>query len=504
LAQSRLEVGAPARPPLTSASCAQATRHGFFRSLKMHEATGRLVEKRGRVRALQTTGGGRLAATLRRFGWLVPSVLAAGLLATGCRGLPAAGEKSARADLAAVGGQLATHRPALAPNATLADCVQFAIRNHPAVAAAYADWAGSVENLTVARSLPDPKLTFELYAADALTSLMPGLMADLPGPGKLNARAAVASAESRVKYFQFESAVLQAAFAVGKSYYPLHFLDARLRVNQQTLALLDGLETLARTQNEVGQGTLQDVLRVQIEEEKLKTDTANLEDSRHWLLAQFRAALGLAAGQPDPPVPPLPEGAETNLSDEDLLAAALKQNPRLQELAAEIRVAAAAIRVADREKVPDFSAGGEVDVKASPWVWNPQLSMTLPVWRDKLAAELAAARADQRGAQARLSAAQMDLAVEFAGQTWLIHEAARDLTLLHTRLLPRARQSLAAARAAYRAGRVDFLNVIDAERSLLDFQLDEIAAQTQREIARQELALLVAGVPPASAPLLKP
>jgi outer membrane protein TolC len=45
--------------------------------------------------------------------------------------------------------------------------------------------------------------------------------------------------------------------------------------------------------------------------------------------------------------------------------------------------------------------------------------------------------------------------------------------------------------------------VIDAERSLLNFQLDEIAAQTQREIARAELTLLVAGVPPENAPLLK-
>ena len=71
------------------------------------------------------------------------------------------------------------------------------------------------------------------------------------------------------------------------------------------------------------------------------------------------------------------------------------------------------------------------------------------------------------------------------------------------RLLPRARQSLEVARAAYRSGQVDFLNVIDAERSLLNFQLDEIAAQTQRKIARAELTLLVAGVPPENAPLLK-
>jgi len=38
---------------------------------------------------------------------------------------------------------------------------------------------------------------------------------------------------------------------------------------------------------------------------------------------------------------------------------------------------------------------------------------------------------------------------------------------------------------------------------LLNFQLDEIAAQTGRSLARAELQLVVAGVPPANAPLLK-
>jgi outer membrane protein TolC len=440
---------------------------------------------------------------MNRIHQLILPGLAAIVLVSGCRGLTASGEKSARQDLAAVGGQFQTNLPALTTNATLRAAVNFALQNHPQVTAAYADWAASVENITVARSLPDPKFTFELYAADIVSSLMPGLMADLPGPGKLSARAAAASAASRTKYFQFATTVQQAAFGVEKSFYPLHFLEAKLRVNRQTLSLLAELEALARAQNEVGQATLQDVLRAQIEQEKLQTETANLEDSRHVLLAQFKASLGLHAEQADPPVPTEAEFTETQWN-EDSLAAALNQNPKLKAMEAEIKVADAGIRVARKEKIPDFTAGGEVDVKASPFIWNPQLSMTLPIWRDKLAAELASAQAGKRAAAARLSAEQIALAVDFAEQTYLIREADRELTLLRERLLPRARQALEIARAAYRSSRVDFLNVIDNERSLLNFQLDEIAAQTQREITRAELTLLIAGVPPENAPLLKP
>lgn len=427
----------------------------------------------------------------------------AGCVLSGCKGISASGEKSARQDLAAVGGILQSNLPTLSTNSTLRDAVLFAVKNHPQVTAAYAEWTASVETITVARSLPDPKLTFELYVGDILTSLMPGLMADIPGPGKLSARAAAASAESRAKYFQFATAVQQTAFGVEKSFYPLHFLDAKLEVNRQTLGLLASLETLARAQNEVGRGTLQDVLRVQIEQEKLKTETENLEDSRRVLLAKYKAALGLLTRQPDPPVPAQVKFTETKMSDEELFAAALKQNPRLQALAAEIKVADASIRVAKKEKVPDFTAGGEVDVKANPFVWNPQFSMTLPIWRDKLAAELAAAQAGKRAAEAQLSAEEITLAVDFAEQTYLIREADRELTLLRERLVPRAHQSLEVARSAYRSGQVDFLNVIDAQRTLLNFQLEEIASQIQREIARAELILLVVGVPSENAPLLK-
>src|SRR5262249_1960543 len=95
------------------------------------------------------------------------------------------------------------------------------------------------------------------------------------------------------------------AVALKKAYYQLHFLDAKISVNQQTLNLLGDLEKLARTQNEVGKVTLQDVLRAQIEQDRLTTEIENLKDSRSPLLAQFKAALGLK------PEESRPAGAET-------------------------------------------------------------------------------------------------------------------------------------------------------------------------------------------------
>ncbi len=432
--------------------------------------------------------------------------VAASLILAGCQGISSPGERAARGQVQSneknyrANGQRAP-LPALTKESGLEEFLRFAMLNHPQIEAAYYDWTASVERITVARSLPDPKLTFQAYIQDSLTSLMPGLMMDFPGPGKLDMRANAATAESRAKYFQFEASVLQTAFAVKQAFYPLHLLDEKIQINRRTLALLGDLEKLARSQSEVGRATLQDVLHAQSDVEKMRTEIAGAEDSRRRLMARFKAALGLTADQPDPPLPGKFESTPANGSDEELFSTALAHNPRLKEMAAEVQTAEAGIRLARKDGTPDFSAGLQAEVYTPPFYW-PQASVTLPVWRDKLAAELAAAQQNKRAVEARLTAEQIALAVDFAEKTFMVREANRGLELVRGRQLPRARQSLEVTRGAYRAGQVEFSNVIDAERAVLDLQLEEIAMQTQREIALAELSLVVAALPPAGAPWL--
>ena len=440
---------------------------------------------------------------------LTVSALAVALGLAGCVGMRTEGEKRARQEQDAIGriyrsGDERPALPKLNTNAPLHDFLLFAMLNQPQVEAAYYGWAASVQRITAERSLPDPRVTFSADIANMVMSLMPGLMMDFPGPGKLKAAAGVATAESEVRYFAFEWSVLQTSFALKKAYYELHFLDAKVGVNRETLRLVEEIEKLARTQNEVGKVTLQDVLRAQIEQERLATEIANLDDSRNPLLAQFKAALGLKAEDTTTPVPQKFESTPLDLSSDKLFATALTRNPRLRAMEAEVRRADASLRLAFKSRVPDFNLGVEADVKASPVFVTPQIGITLPIWRDKIAAQIAEAQAGKRSAEARLSAEQIALAVEFAEKAFMFREASRTLELLTERLLPKARQSLEVAQSGYVSGKVDFLNLLDAERTLLQFQLSEVEARVQRELALAELSLLILGTPPANAPVLPP
>jgi outer membrane protein, heavy metal efflux system len=431
---------------------------------------------------------------------------ASGLVLASCRGVPTSGEKQARHDLGTVASQYYPgNRPAtlpeLTPDSSLSNFLAYALLNSPTVEAAFYGWSASVENITVTRSLPDPQLTFQAYIQDTLTSLMPGLTWNFPGPGKLKARARVAAAESQGKYFAFESAVLQAAFNLKRAYYQLGLLDEQLQLKGEMLSLLENQEHVVRAQNEAATATLPDLLRVQSERDRVRTDLANLEDSRRSLLENFKAALGLTPQQSDPPAPAYFEVSRENPGADELLRVAFERNPQLAAMAADVRAAEAGITVAYKERVPDFNAGLSADVYAPPFYW-PQAGMTLPIWRDKIAAEVAQAKASDLAAKSRLKAAQIDLAVSFAEKSFAYRETSRNLALIENELLPKAGQSLEIVRAGYSAGTMDFSSLTDAERMLLDLKLAAAEARTEHEIALAELSIMIAGVPPPGAPIL--
>ena len=424
------------------------------------------------------------------------------LILAGCKGIPVKGEKEARQKIKDVTEQYRPkgqkpELPVLTTNSSLSNFLTYALLNQPKVEAAYFDWLASVERITVQRSKPDPQLTFQMDIQDVVTSLMPGLMMSFPGMGKLRAAGAVAAAASQGGYFTFKAASLQGAFDVKRTYYRLYFLDEKIRVNRENLALLQDLERLARSQNEVAKATLQDVLRAQIEQERLNNEIANLDDSRAPLLAQWQAALGIQPNDPAQPVPAHFESTPLDVAADKWLEQALAENTRLKAMAADVHAAEAAIRLAYKARMPDTSVGFMADAKMSPVLYRPWGTVSIPLWRDKLAAQVAEAQANKRAGEARLTSEQIGLAVDVAERAFVYRETTRNLNVLQKTLLPKQRQSLELARSAYLSGQVDFLNLTEAEQTLLRFNLDEVEARTQRELSLAELSLIMQGMPPA-------
>lgn len=424
---------------------------------------------------------------------------------SGCQGIQTKSERQERKSVEALSKEYRPDGrkiklPSLDRDSTLAILLTYAMLNQPRVEAAYYEYVASVEKITLARSLSDPRFSFQMDITNMINSIMPGLMIDVPWPTKLSARADVASAESRARYYAYAYTVLQTAYDVKTAYYQLHFLENRIRINREMLDLMNELEEIARLLNSAGKASLQDVIRAQIEQARLKTEIENLEDSRKPLTVKLKTALGIPAGQPDPPLPARYEATRLDTDPDRLLETAMKRNPQLQSMEAELRAAEYGISLARLSWFPDFTFGVEGDVRTTPVMVRPKLEMTLPVWVDKITAEIISAQAQKSAASAKLSTEQIRLAVKIADKSFIYRESMRNLKLLDEKLIAKAEMSLEVAYAGYSSGKIEFINLLEAERTLLNFKLAEVEARTLCELALADLSLLI-GNRPAGAPL---
>jgi outer membrane protein TolC len=430
------------------------------------------------------------------------------LLLAGCVAASPA-ERDAGSRVQAVGSLLRIdgHPPALPelrPDSPLADYVRFGVLSHPQVLAAYHDWRAAVSAIAPARVLPDPQFTFEADIADTLMTFMPGLMFDFMAPGKRRAMARELTASSDVSYRTYAATVLRTASEVRKAWIELAFVGEAIRLREgSTNALQQSLE-LANTDYTTGRGmgTLSNQVRFTNDLGKVRTELAMLADRRTALRTRFKSALGLAPADRDPAWPQTRLTPTALPGEDELWRHVAAANPGLGQMRAMVEMAVAGIEIARRARTPDFALGAMADLKANPLMVRPTASVTLPVWREKIAAGIAAAEARRDANVARVTAEQLNLAAEFAQMLFMVREADRMIAYLDELALPNLDRVLATSEAGYQSGMTSPAMIPETELMVLDLRLERAVALREREIAVTELLLMAADVAPGSAPLL--
>lgn len=382
--------------------------------------------------------------------------------------------------------------PSLTADSPLSEFMTYAILNNPAVEAAFYDWNGAVEEVTVARSLEDPQLTLGAEIERVVTRLLIGLMQEIPGPGKLALRAEAFSAMAKKKRHLFEDELLKTAFKVKQTYYEGVWLNEKIRLTGQIVALLEFEGASIEANYKAGRVRTEELAMHHSARERTGNELANLNDSRKAFLARWNGALGV---RPDGPLTPFPVATavlENTLPREtDLLKEAMEHNVRLKALSAEVVLAETLVKLAYTGNVPDFSIGLAGDAKKDPVTWMPALTMTLPIWREKITAQIAAARSQEKKAQAMLSAEQIDLAVLLAEKSFFWRELNRQNHLIQDEIIPLAELKLNNLEASYKTNRATLTDYLTAKHELLEIRLQGIEAITRREVAFSEISLMV-------------
>ncbi|HMB71496.1 MAG TPA: TolC family protein, partial [bacterium] len=114
-----------------------------------------------------------------------------------------------------------------------------------------------------------------------------------------------------------------------------------------------------------------------------------------------------------------------------------------------------------------------------------------PIFRGKYSGAIREAEERLAAARWRQSGEEDDLTAQAEAILFEWRDADRRAELYGGALLPKARESLAATSAAYRTGDGGFLDLIDAQRTLLDLELENERAAIDRGRSAARLATLI-------------
>ncbi len=183
----------------------------------------------------------------------------------------------------------------------------------------------------------------------------------------------------------------------------------------------------------------------------------------------------------------------------DSVRAGLASHPDRGRAEAEARGSEWRWRAARAARVPDPSVEAGVrrleERGAVGFVIG--LSMPLPLWNGGVGT-VSAAELDRDAAKLRVEAVAADLDGQALAANDLLLAAANAYRSIRDGVLPRAEEALRLVRGGYRAGRLSYLDTLEAQRSVLDSSLLLVEAYADVWRARTVLELLAGGSPDAT------
>jgi cobalt-zinc-cadmium efflux system outer membrane protein len=400
---------------------------------------------------------------------------------------------SAYRDTSGGGGRV---MPTLSADAPPDEYIRYALYNSPEVEAAYQRWRAAAERLPQVRALPDPRVNLGYSFMDDEATI--GVMQSFPWPGTLGKREAAAGSAALAVWHEFQAARLMASERVLLALHELAYIDAAIRNTTENLDLIRSFEELVRARYRVGVGTHPELIRAQVEVGQAEDRLAELHALRPVYVADLNASLNRPPSASIGRVGLAP-AVRVAADASSLVAIARRMHPSLLALdgrAEEQRLSADAAR---RSGLPEFSFGidymfYEGHVIQRSGAGDPvmvTMGMSVPLWREKydagvreaLSRRLAVSH-DREGETNRIAAA--------IHRAWFEHtDADRRVRLYERTLTPKAEESLRASLAGFRAGETGFLDLLDTERTLLEFSIAAERARADRGKALARLNTLV-------------
>lgn len=392
------------------------------------------------------------------------------------------------------------------PTENLPELVNIALANNPEVAASGAHLRMLEYKAQQAGSLEDPMLSLKIqngiiseplnFKRDQMTQKVVGISQQLPWFGKRDLRGDVARHDAEASHWNQEERILDIIRGVKETYYQIFFTDKSLEILAKNTRILDDFITIAENRYAVGQGVQQDIFKAQLEKSKLIDMRITLEQQRRSLEIRMNNLLYRPA---DTPIGAIPNPRITPLtrSNAELLEQAEQNRPFLKGMQARIDKSQAAQALARKEFFPDFTVSFEyMQRERTPGsdgadMYSLGVSFNLPVQRERRHAMLAEAASEQTMSTAEQNDARNVIRSSIADLNSQMERRRKLAELYKEGIIPQAEQALESAVIAYRAGKVDFLALLDSRLTLFNYERDYYDSLADYQIRLAQLEATV-------------
>lgn len=361
-------------------------------------------------------------------------------------------------------------------------------------------WKAARAMVPQARAVPDPRLTVQYANIPGFANpkfvhrgyAQVGLAQVLPGRGKIPARTRVAELEAEVRRHLLRERCNELETEIRRLAVDLYLVEVRIQLNRKHQQLLGHFARIAAIQYSVGKGAQPDIVRAQAEKTRIENELSQLWGRRARIFSRLAYLCGVEE-VPQGRAPTPPDPADFPLRARELEKLSREYRPRLQALDIQVAKAEARRWQAESEDNPDVTLA-----LMNRWFqFRPDgvmltISVPLPFFnRERYDGAVTEREHEVERSKALLEQTLAQLNYEIEDRLLAIETAEDQRGIVENTLLLQARQVLKGSLKNYETGELEFLNLLDAQRRLLDIELAIYNYRVEAARALTELEGLV-------------
>ncbi|MDT9632383.1 TolC family protein [Pseudomonas sp. JV449] len=368
---------------------------------------------------------------------------------------------------------------AQAQTLTLDAALQTAFANNPDLAAAQWEIEIAAGGRQQAGLIPNPVASWDAEDTrrDTRTTTLK-LSQTLELGGKRGARIDVATRAQDAAVLALEQRRNTLRVEVIDGYYGALRAQERLDLVQRSLALAERGLVVANGRVTAGKSSPVEATRAQVQLSEIRLELNRAHMGLTDAYRRLAASTGSAAtdfqtvATPSHSTPPLPSATQ--------LLARLEQTAELRLAELQIVQNEASVGLEKAQRIPDLdvSIGSQYDASVRERVNLVGVSMPIPLFSRNQGNVLAATRrADQ--ARDQRNAAELRLRTETRQALDLWQTANSEVRAFNQQILPAAQRAVDSATRGFEMGKFNFLDVLDAQRTLIAARTQYLAATAQ-------------------------